>query len=152
MPNCTFGLTLYHSKSESCINLPLALESDIAMSSPVFPMASIPSCEHFVNIPATTLYQKRVDLVHRLREGPRLRRRHTKSRNGCVPCKQRRIKVSFSNFTYLFLKLTESNTDRDCSATKRSPFVITVPREENIAFGPVHFHQEPQSYLHHPRL
>jgi hypothetical protein len=64
------------------------------MSSPVFLMASNPSGEPFVNIPATTLYQKRVDLVHKLREGPRLRRRHTKSRNGCVACKKRRIKVS----------------------------------------------------------
>ncbi|OKO97260.1 hypothetical protein PENSUB_10054 [Penicillium subrubescens] len=56
-------------------------------------MASNLSCERFVNIPTTTLYQKRVDLLNQLREGPRLRRRHTKSRNGCVTCKQRRIKM-----------------------------------------------------------
>jgi hypothetical protein len=69
------------------------------MSSTVFPTAANrSSCEQFVNIPAATLHQKRIDLVHKLREGPRLRCRHTKSRNGCVTCKQRRIKVSIILF------------------------------------------------------
>jgi hypothetical protein len=52
------------------------------------------SRERFVNIPSTTLHHKRIDLVHKLRESPRVRRRHTKSRTGCALCKQRRIKVS----------------------------------------------------------
>jgi hypothetical protein len=81
------------------------------MSSPAFPMASNLSCERFVNIPTTTLYQKRVDLLNQLREGPRLRRRHTKSRNGCVACKQRRIKVSLVLFACFIPKLAELSAD-----------------------------------------
>lgn len=114
-------------------------------------MAFNPSCERFVNIPATALYQKRVELVHKLREGPRLRRRHTKSRNGCVACKQRRIKVSVFVFACLALEMADSNADFDCSATNRFPLVITVPRKESLAFGLVRFHQEPQAHLLHPR-
>jgi hypothetical protein len=112
-------------------------------------MTANPSCERFVNIAATTLHQKRVDLVHKLREGPRLRRRHTKSRNGCVTCKQRRIKVSIVVFSVR--KSAESNADFCYSVMKRSPLVIAAQREESIAFGLAQFHLEPQAHLRQPR-
>ena len=120
------------------------------MASPsVSQITHLSSCERFVHISDTTLHQRRVDLVHRLRESPRVRRRHTKSRTGCVTCKRRRIKVRAA--VHWVLKLSVSDIDLDCSAMKRSQHVVTAGKGESLAFGPERSHLESQAHLRHHR-